>query len=140
MSIGIFSEEFFETFYALHEMGMPFAKTFVVYGAGFSIGKNLIKLFRGTIRGGVAISDFIRDVILAFIGGYFIGGVGIGAKIFYAMGGEVSDDWTTMLFNVLNAFGVNLDALPSLVSTTSALLVSAVIGAFIGAIFGFLFG
>ena len=45
----------------------------VVYGAGFSIGKNLIRLFRGTIRSGVAVSDFIRDVILAFIGGYFAG-------------------------------------------------------------------
>ena len=109
MTVGIFSEEFFETFYALHAMGMPFAKTFVVYGAGFSIGKNLIRIFRGTTRFGVGVSDFIRDLIFAFIGGYFVGGFGVGAKIFHAIGGEISNDWTTMLFNVLSMLGINLD-------------------------------
>ena len=136
MSVGIFSEEFFETFYALHEAGLPFAKAFVVYGTGFSLGKNFIKLFRGRVRFGVAISDFIRDVIVVFIGGYFIGGFGVGVEIFSALGGTVSNDWTTMLFNVLNTLGVDL---PSVVSTTMAIIVSAIIGAFMGMIFGFLF-
>ena len=136
MSVGIFSEEFFETFYNLHEQGLPFAKTFVIYGAGFSLGKNFVRILRGSIRGGVAVSDFIRDVIVAFIVGYFIGGFGVGAKIFYAMGGEVSNDWTTMLFNVLHTFGINIAALPDFIANMSALL----IGAFIGVIFGFLFG
>jgi len=75
-------------------------------------------------------------VIVAFIGGYFIGGFGVGVKIFSALGGTVSNDWTTMLFNVLNTLGVDL---PSVVSTTMAIIVSAIIGAFMGMIFGFLF-
>jgi len=134
MNVGIFNEAFIETFYNLHEMGLPFAKTFVFYGAGFSIGKMFIKMMRGTIRFGVAVSDFIRDVILAFIAGYFIGGVGVGAKIFQAMGGDVTENSAGMLYNFLSAFKINVAALPEFVATMSALL----IGAFIGVIFGFL--
>ena len=136
MSVGIFSEEFFETFYNLHEQGLPFAKTFVIYGAGFSLGKNFVRILRGSIRGGVAVSDFIRDVIVAFIVGYFIGNVGVGMKLFQAMGGEFTDDTTVMFVNFFNAFGINIAALPDFVANMSALL----IGAFIGVIFGFLFG
>ena len=88
MSVGIFSEDFIDTFYNLHEMGLPIAKIFVLYGAGFSIGKNFVKVMRGSARFGVAVSDLIRDVIAAFIVGYFIGGVGIGVQIFQAMGLE----------------------------------------------------
>ena len=136
MSVGIFSEEFFETFYNLHEQGLPFAKTFVIYGAGFSLGKNFVRILRGSIRGGVAVSDFIRDVIFAFIVGYFIGNVGVGMKLFQAMGGEFTDDTTVMFVNFFNAFGINIAALPDFIANMSALL----IGAFIGVIFGFLFG
>lgn len=134
MSVGIFNEAFIETFYNLHEMGLPFAKTFVFYGAGFSIGKMFIKMMRGTIRFGVAVSDFIRDVILAFIAGYFIGNIGVGIKLFQAMGGEFTDDTTIMFLKFFNAFGINVAALPEFVATMSSLL----IGAFIGVIFGFL--
>lgn len=134
MSVGIFSEEFFEIFYNLHAQGLPFAKMFVFYGAGFSIGKNFVRILRGSIRGGVAVSDFIRDVILAFIVGYFIGNIGVGIKLFQAMGGEFTDDTTIMFLKFFNAFGINVAALPEFVATMSSLL----IGAFIGVIFGFL--
>lgn len=135
MSVGIFSEDFIDIFYNLHEMGLPVAKIFVLYGAGFSIGKNFVKVMRGSARFGIAVSDFIRDVIAAFIVGYFIGGVGIGVQIFQAMGGDVTGGLSGLVFNFFSAFKISLAALPEFVAAVSSVLAGAIIGVF----FGFLF-
>lgn len=148
MSVGLFSEEFIETFQAIHAAGLPVGKTFLVYGAGFSFGKNFVKFMRDSARGGVAVADFIRDLIIAFIIGYVIGGSGVGGnisaladssaiEILRAMGGgsmEWVGDTANISLGALASLGINLNVIPSFVLTMSAFL----IGAFIGVVFGFL--
>lgn len=143
------SEEFITTFYAMHDMGVPFAKTLVVYGFGFSVGKYFVRVMRGIIRFSVAIADVIRDTIIIFIVGYFIGVTGIGEKIFgsgdsatmgilRAIGGGSTEwfwDSMNLFIGTFQAMGINFAALPDFVATMSALL----IGGLIGAIFGILF-
>ena len=80
MSVGFLNEEFITTFTAIHERALPVGKSVALFGAGFAIGKNIIKVIRGNARGGVAVADVIRDVVLAFIFGYLIGAAGIGEK------------------------------------------------------------
>ena len=82
MSVGFLSAEFVATFSVLHERALPFGKSFALFGAGFTIGKNIIKIVRGNARAGVAVADVIRDVIITFGLGYAIGAAGIGEKLF----------------------------------------------------------
>ena len=143
------SEDFITTLYDMHDMGVPFAKTLVVYGFGFSVGKYFVRVLRGIIRFSVAIADIIRDTIIIFTVGYFIGLTGIGEKIFgssdsatmgilRAIGGGSTDwfwDSMNLFIGTFQAMGMNLTALPDFVLTMSALL----IGGLIGVIFGILF-
>ena len=69
----------FEVFSAMHDTGLQFGKTIVLYGAGFSIGKNVIRVVRGKERGGVAIANVIRDTAIFFGLGYIGGAMGSGA-------------------------------------------------------------
>ena len=143
------SEEFITTFYDMHDMGVPFAKTLVVYGFGFSVGKYFVRALRGITRFSVAIADIIRDTIIIFIVGYFIGLTGIGGKIFgsgdsstmgilRAIGGGSLDwfwDATNIFIGTFQAMGINLNALPDFVATMSALLIGGLIGVIIGILF-----
>ena len=143
------SEDFITTLYDMHDMGAPFAKTLVVYGFGFSVGKYFVRALRGIIRFSVAIADIIRDTIIIFIVGYFIGLTGIGEKIFGSgdsptMGilrtiGGGSTEWfwdaMNLFIGTFQALGINFAALPNFTLTMSALL----IGGFIGVIFGIVF-
>ena len=147
MDFGFFSEDFFETISNIHELGVSFGKTIVLYGVGFSLSKNIIRVVRSRIRTSVAIADFIRDVIVIFIIGYVIGGVGIGeilstaldsttTEILRSMGvGDFVGDSTNIFLGLLYYFGVDFGSLPTFALTIPALL----IGAIIGAIFGILF-
>lgn len=69
----------FEVFSAMHDTGLQFGKTIVLYGAGFSIGKNVIRVIRGKERGAVAVANVIRDVMIFFGFGYIGGALGSGA-------------------------------------------------------------
>lgn len=66
----LFSAEAFETFAAAHAVGLHFAKTFGLFGLGFSLGKNFMRVMNVRIRSGVAMSNVIRDTIIFFIVGY----------------------------------------------------------------------
>lgn len=78
----------FEALTAMHDTGLQFGKTIVLYGAGFSIGKNVIRVIRGKERGGVAFANVIRDVMIFFGFAYVGGALGSGA-IRAALGKQV---------------------------------------------------
>ena len=122
----------------------PIGRMFALYGAGFSIGKNIVKVMRGRTHAGVAVADVIRDTIIAFIIGSMIGGIGVGEKI--------SDSFDSLTSTFLNVFGSTADP----ASVVSGLLYSMglgstpveiftttfpaiVIGVLAGMIFGFFF-
>lgn len=75
----LFNAEAFETFSAAHAIGLQYAKTFGLFGAGFSIGRNFMRVMNARIRSGVALANIIRDTIISFIVGYagssLIGGI-----------------------------------------------------------------
>lgn len=68
----------FGSFSVMHEGGLQLGKTIAVYGAGFSIGKNIVRVIRGKVRGSVAIANVIRDTAIFFgvsyLGGAFFNG------------------------------------------------------------------
>jgi len=63
----------------MHEAGVAFAVAIALYGAGFTIGRHIIKTMRGKIRGSVAIAHVIRDVAICFGVGYVGGAIFTGA-------------------------------------------------------------
>ena len=63
----------------MHEAGVALALAIAVYGAGFSIGRHVIKTMRGNIRGSVAIAHVMRDVVICFVVGYVGGAIFTGA-------------------------------------------------------------
>ena len=65
-------------FSAMHEMGVRFGKTAALYGFGFSIGRNIIQVFRGKVRGGVAMAHILRDTAIFLGVGYLVGAGGGG--------------------------------------------------------------
>ena len=122
----------------------PTGKLFALYGAGFSFGKNIIRVMRGRTGWAVTVADVIRDTIIAFIIGSMIGGMGVGETI--------SNSFDSLTSTFLNAFGSTADP----ASVISGLLYSMglgtapveiltttfpaiVIGVLAGMIFGFLF-
>ena len=66
----LFSAEAFETFAASHAVGLHFGKMFGLFGLGFSVGRNFMRVMNARIRSGVAMSNVIRDTIIFFIVGY----------------------------------------------------------------------
>lgn len=56
----------FDAIAAMHASGLSFGKTIGLFGAGFSIGKNFIRVVRGKINGGVAVANIIRDAAIFF--------------------------------------------------------------------------
>lgn len=139
---------FFENLSSMHTIAVPFAKTFVLYGLGFSIGKNIVKVMRNRIRMSVAIADVARDLIIAFFIGYVIGAMGVGRFISNSfdaagkvlsqtLGGSVGfvSDPVNVFLGLLYAMGADFGSVTILALTAPAV----VLGALIGAIFGFLF-
>lgn len=139
---------FFENLSSMHTIAVPFAKTFVLYGLGFSIGKNIVKVMRNRIRMSVAIADIARDSIIAFFIGYVIGAMGVGRFISNSfdaagkilsqtLGGSVGfvSDPVNVFLGLLYAMGADFGSVTILALTAPAV----VLGALIGAIFGFLF-
>lgn len=66
----LFSAEAFETFAASHAVGLHFGKMFGLFGLGFSVGRNFMRVMNARIRSGVAMSNVIRDTIIFSIVGY----------------------------------------------------------------------
>lgn len=66
----LFSAEAFETFSASHAVGLHFGKMFGLFGVGFSVGRNFMRVMNARIRSGVAMSNVIRDTIIFSIVGY----------------------------------------------------------------------
>ena len=66
----------FVNFSAMHETGVQLGKTVALYGLGFSIGRNIILVFRGKVRGGVAMAHVLRDTAVVFGVGYLFGALG----------------------------------------------------------------
>lgn len=56
----------FDALAAMHQTGLSFGCTIGLYGAGFSIGKNIVRVTRGKINGGVAVANIIRDAAIFF--------------------------------------------------------------------------
>ena len=69
----------FENFSAMHAGGVQLGKTIALYGAGFTIGKNIVRVFNGKVRGSVAISNIIRDTAIFFGISYLAGFLSSGA-------------------------------------------------------------
>ena len=141
--------EFFLNLSSFHTAGVPFAKTLVLYGLGFSIGKNIVKVMRNRIRISVATADVIRDTIIAFLIGYVIGAAGVGIFISNSLdtaGRIISQtlgnnsavfvsDPVNVFFGLFYAMGADFGS----VSILSLTFPAVVTGALIRAIFGFLF-
>ncbi|MBQ7454253.1 MAG: hypothetical protein IJS69_04300 [Selenomonadaceae bacterium] len=69
-----------ENLSAIHGAGVKLGVTIALYGAGFSIGKNIVRIFRGKIRAPVAIAHVIRDTAI-FFGISYLAGVLSGGAI-----------------------------------------------------------
>jgi len=80
--------------------GAPIGKLFALYGAGFSFGKNIIRVMRGKNSWAVTIADVIRDTIIAFLIGSMIGGMG---------GESVSESLDSLKATFSKAFGTTVD-------------------------------
>ena len=121
----------------------PIGRLFALYGAGFSFGKNIIRVMRGRTGWAVTLADVIRDSIIAFLIGCMIGGVG---------GETISESLDSLTSTFLKVFGTTADP----ASVISGLLYSMgagygsveiltttfppiILGVLAGMIFGFLF-
>ena len=149
MSVGFLSAEFITNISILHERALPFGKSFALFGAGFAIGKNIIKVVRGNARAGVAVSDVIRDVIIAFGLGYGIGAAGIGEKLsatadlsslaFLTAGNSPFGDVASIMINRIVGMIYFSGADTGLMSIFLASVPLFGFGLLFGIIFGFLF-
>ena len=61
---------------AMHEAGKQVGKTGALYGAGFSIGRNIVGMMRGDVSAGEAIGNVARDTAVSYGVGYATGAVG----------------------------------------------------------------
>ena len=68
-----------ENFSAMHAGGVQLGKTIALYGAGFTIGKNAVRVFNGKVRGSVAIANVTRDTAIFFGISYLAGFLSSGA-------------------------------------------------------------
>lgn len=61
---------------AMHEAGKHFGKSGAMYGAGFSIGSNIVNMMRGNVSAGEAIGNVACDTAVSYGAGYATGAVG----------------------------------------------------------------
>ncbi len=61
---------------AMHEAGKQVGKTGAMYGAGFSIGKNIVGMMRGDVTAGEAVANVAIDTTVSYGVGYASGAVG----------------------------------------------------------------
>lgn len=127
-----------------HTAAAPLGKTFALYGVGFSVGKNIIRVMRGRTHAGVAVADVIRDAIIAFIIGYAIGAVDVGKTISTSLDSlsstftktlGITADPSSIISGLLYSMGMNFDAVEIFILTAP----SVVFGVLAGMIFGFFF-
>ena len=64
---------------AMHETGLHTAKTGAMYGAGFSIGKNIVGMMRGDVTAGEAAANVAVDTAVSGAVSYGVGAVGSAA-------------------------------------------------------------
>ena len=79
MSNFLQDSQAFNNLSAMHDAGLNFGSTIALYGAGFSIGKHIIRLTRGKVTFGVAVANVIRDTLIFFGISYFGGALASGA-------------------------------------------------------------
>ena len=79
----------FDTISSMHAAGLQLGKTVVLYGVGFSVGRNIIRTIRGKVRGAVAVANVIRDAAICF-GFSYICGLLAGGAIKMATGTDIS--------------------------------------------------
>lgn len=122
----------------------PIGKLFALYGAGFSFGKNVIRVMRGKTSWAVTVADVIRDTIIAFLIGIMIGAIGVGKTIsnsfdsltstFLNVFGSTADP-ASVISGLLYSMGMNFGAVEILTLTTPPII----LGVLAGMIFGFFF-
>ncbi|MBQ4402837.1 MAG: hypothetical protein II857_00305 [Selenomonadaceae bacterium] len=61
---------------AMHEAGLKVGKSGAMYGAGFSIGSNIVNMMRGNVSAGEAIGNVAVDTAVSYGVGYAGGAVG----------------------------------------------------------------
>lgn len=61
---------------AMHEASLKVGKSGAMYGAGFSIGKNIVDMMRGNVSAGEAVGNVARDTAVSGGLGYASGAVG----------------------------------------------------------------
>ena len=61
---------------AMHEAGLQTAKSGALYGAGFSVGKNIVAMMRGDVSAGEAVGNVVIDTAVSGGVGYATGAVG----------------------------------------------------------------
>ena len=61
---------------AMHEAGLSAGKNGAMYGAGFSIGSNIVKMMRGDVSAGEALGNVAIDTAVAGGVGYVGGAIG----------------------------------------------------------------
>ena len=61
---------------AMHEAGKQVGKTGAMYGAGFTIGRNIVKMMNGEISAGEAVGNVAVDTAISYGTGYATGAVG----------------------------------------------------------------
>lgn len=112
----------------MHEAGFTLGATIAVYGAGFSIGRHLIKTMRGKIRGSVAIAHVIRDTAICFGVSYVGGALASGAMS--ATGQRVPTDFGAGNIAAGTAGEVVVDSASALTGAANNLIDKVTHGAF----------
>ena len=123
----LFSADAFETFAASHAVGLHFGKTFGLFGIGFSVGRNFMRVMNARIRSGVAMSNVIRDTIIFFIVGY--AGSAIFSGIANSTAGTTASSTLGITPPAVNS-GVNVGAAGDLIVASDKLVNSVTSGVF----------
>lgn len=72
------TQKFMNDLAAMHEAGLSVGKSGAMYGAGFSIGSNIVKMMRGDVGFDEAAVNIARDTAMSGAIGYGVGAVGSG--------------------------------------------------------------
>ena len=146
MDNEIFNREFFDIFFTMHSMAMPLAKTTLLLGGSYSFGKNVIRVALMKSKMSIAISDFLRDMIIYFGIGYLAGGIGIGRILTNNVDAEAmrilrlvstdAVDWVKYITQVINgisySFGSRFSPIIEFVTGTPTVIFGLSFGLFSG--------
>ena len=151
---------------AMHEAGLRVGKNGAMYGAGFSIGSNIVRMMRGDVSAGEALGNVAIDTAVAGGVGYVGGAVGsavgrtVAGKAIASAAGAVGTaiEGTAIGGAVMGAAGTATAAIGGAATTAVSSALGAVglagtavgaaaiaaapvvaVGAVVGGIFSFLF-